>query len=256
MKQLTAAEQSLRALGVSEPSEIDLEAIAWSLGAQVKFKPLDGCEAIIIGKAERAIITVNSNSHPRRQRFSIAHELGHWKFHRGKMMACRSDDIGNFTQGACPPEKIADQYAADLILPNYLFRPMLREFSRLNFNVIRKVADIFDTSITATAIRFIQSGDYPCILICHGHKGRRWFTRSSLVPARWFPRDDLQPESLAFDVLFGKKPNDSRPSCVSADTWFDRYDAQKFEIYEQTYRISDDEVLSILIIEDDEMLEE
>ena len=59
---LTAAERLLQDLGVSEPGEIDLEAIAYHLNARVQYKPLDGCEARIVGAGDRAIITVNNRS--------------------------------------------------------------------------------------------------------------------------------------------------------------------------------------------------
>lgn len=36
MKRLTPAEELLQSLGVTEPGEIDLEAIAWTLGVRVK----------------------------------------------------------------------------------------------------------------------------------------------------------------------------------------------------------------------------
>jgi hypothetical protein len=56
-----------------------LPALAYYSGARVRTRPLDGCEARIIGVGNQAIITVNAHSPPRRKRFSIAHELGHWK---------------------------------------------------------------------------------------------------------------------------------------------------------------------------------
>ena len=257
MKHLKPAEKLLQQLGITEPNEIDLEAIAWTLGAEIKYRPIDGCEARIIGKADQAIITVNCNSHPRRQRFSIAHELGHWKFDRGRTLVCRADEFGSSRMKAPPEEKRADWYAADLIMPNYLLRPAMRSFSQMSLNSIGKLADIFNASLTASAIRIVETGDYPAIIICHGINGRKWFSRSSLVPARWFPRVDLQPESSAFTILFDEKcSNDSRLRGVYADAWFDRCDAHKFEIFEQTYRISNNEVLTVLIVEDDEMLEE
>jgi hypothetical protein len=74
---LIAAQDVLKGLGVIEPSEIDIDAIAWSLGARVKYRPLDSCEARITGNGDQAIITVNSRSSRRRKRFSVAHELGH-----------------------------------------------------------------------------------------------------------------------------------------------------------------------------------
>jgi Zn-dependent peptidase ImmA (M78 family) len=256
MKDHSSAEKVLISLGITEPSEIDLEAIAWTLGVKVKFRPLDGCEARILGKADSAVVTVNSRSTSRRQRFSIAHELGHWELHRGKVMVCRQDEIGSLAKGVSQAEKRADRYAADLVMPRYLFRPAMRMHKQLDFNSIRMIADQFETSLTATAIRIIDCNDYPAILICHDQSGRRWFTRSSLVPSKWFPRNELQPESSAMDILYGQRQNDSRLRCVLAAAWFDRYDAHQFEIYEQTWRVSADEVLTLLILEDEEMLDE
>ena len=63
-------------LGITCPSEIDIEAIAYYKDVVVKNEILTGCEARIIGIGDRAIITVNSHSNIERQRFSIGHELG------------------------------------------------------------------------------------------------------------------------------------------------------------------------------------
>ena len=51
MKTDHSAEAILRRLGVTDPSEIDLEAIAWYLGARVRYRPLSACEARIVGTA-------------------------------------------------------------------------------------------------------------------------------------------------------------------------------------------------------------
>ena len=75
MSSLSPAERVLRDLGITVPNEIDLEAIAWHLGVQINRCDLDACEARIIGHHGRAIIRVNRSSHPRRQRYSIGHEL-------------------------------------------------------------------------------------------------------------------------------------------------------------------------------------
>ena len=74
--EISPAETLLQELGVTEPSEIDLEAIAFYVNARIRYRSLDGCEARIVGNADQAIITVNQNSQWRRKRFSIAHELG------------------------------------------------------------------------------------------------------------------------------------------------------------------------------------
>jgi Zn-dependent peptidase ImmA (M78 family) len=85
MSGVTAAEQILLELGITQPSEIDLEAIAASRKAFIRYEPLDRCEAMIVGN-KKAIIIVNSRSRPERQRFSVAHEIGHWHHHRGKVL--------------------------------------------------------------------------------------------------------------------------------------------------------------------------
>ena len=103
--EITPAERILKDLGITEPHEIDLDAIAWELGARVRYRPLHGCEARIVGSTDQAIITVNSRSSRRRQRFSVGHELGHWYYDRGRVLVCFADDIGQATWGDLSPEK-------------------------------------------------------------------------------------------------------------------------------------------------------
>lgn len=88
--------------------------------------------------------------------------------------------------------------------------------------------------------------------MCHAPGGRRWFRRNPGVPERWFPRDELDPDSFAFDVLFGHE-RQSRYAKIEASAWFDRRGAEKFHIFEQSIR-SGEETLTILTILDQEML--
>lgn len=251
---LTPAEQLLQELGVTEPGEIDLEAIAYHIGVRVRLRPLDRCEAHIVGIGDSAIVTINSNSSSRRRRFSIAHELGHWHHHRGKSLACRIEDYK--PQAIYSPERIADTYAANLLMPGYLFRPRVRGFSKVTLKAVTALAEIFDTSRTACAIRLVE-GDYvPGLLICHQTSGRKWFTRAPSVPEKWFPRDDLDAASFAFGVLYGKQPEDPIPRRIGADAWFDRREADRFDVQEQTMRVTPSEVVTLVILSDKEMLED
>jgi Zn-dependent peptidase ImmA (M78 family) len=153
---IKSAEAILKELGITEPQEIDLEAIAWHLGAKVKYRPLDGCEARILGNGDQAIITVNSQSIPRRQRFSIAHELGHWCHHRGQRLMCHGTESGAPGIAGTMQEKTADHYAADLLLPHYIFQPLARKYPKLSFKMISELAEQFNVSKTAIAIRLIE----------------------------------------------------------------------------------------------------
>lgn len=185
MTQLTCSERLLQELGVTQPNEIDLEAIAYHLGARVQFRPLDGCEARIIGRGDKAIITINNRSSYRRKRFSIAHELGHWQHHRGQPLVCRAEDFR--PRDVLSSERIADMYAADLLMPNYLFRPLAHQHPKLTFKTITTIADAFQASNTAAAIRLVECDHSPALLVCHDLRGRKWFTRAPCVPGKWFP---------------------------------------------------------------------
>ncbi|MBS0411142.1 MAG: ImmA/IrrE family metallo-endopeptidase, partial [Proteobacteria bacterium] len=189
-------------LGIDNPKDIDLEAIAYCAGAEVRRRKLDTCEARIVGFGDQAIITVNRTSYGPRLRFSIGHELGHWEHHRGRSFVCRREDIGATAwdtqatlKGPLDPERVADAYAADLLMPEYLFLPRAARTKRPNFQFIDELAAEFETSRLATAIRMVDAGTHPLMLVCHAPGKRAWFRRGKDVPSHWFPRDELDPES-------------------------------------------------------------
>lgn len=253
MKSLSQAERLLQSLGITSPDEIDVEAIAWTMGAKVRNGKLESCEARIIGFRNQAIITVKGDGDPRRRRFSIAHELGHWQHHRGRSSICRASEIGNFSQGNAGIERQADNYAADLLMPAYLFRPLAAANRRPSFAAIDALAAAFSTSRLATALRFVDLSPWPCMIVCHGQNGRRWFRRNGGIPHYWFPRDDLDPESNAMDVLYGKADS-ARPTIIGADAWFDRWNADRFDVTEECVQGFGKEVLALLTLPD-QMLE-
>src|SRR4051812_25410028 len=99
-KRFLKAKDLLDELGITEPGEIDLDAIAQYVGATVTRERLVGAEARIVGLDDQAVITVNKDSLPTRQRFSIGHELGHWMNDRGRIdMSCGADNQERFYTG-------------------------------------------------------------------------------------------------------------------------------------------------------------
>ena len=248
----TPAEMLLRSLDIMQPADIDVDAIAWSVGAKVREGVLESCEARIIGYHDRAIITVRQGGDPRRKRFSIAHELGHWSHHRGRSSVCRASEIGN-PNSANQAERQADRFAADLLMPRYLFFNSLTAHRRPSFEAIDVLAGDYRTSRMATALRCVDLAGWPVILICHDPTGRRWFKRSDTVPDRWFPRTDLDPSSAAFDVLFGDVER-SRPQLAGADAWFDRSEAGRFRVTEQSVKAHDGKTLTLVALNDPNML--
>ncbi len=249
------AENKLLDLGIYEPGAIDLEAIAWDEGVRVQYKKLVGCEARLVGYNTRAIVTIRESADPRRKRFSLAHELGHWNYHRGRSFECRVDDwVDGYTRKPVE-EREADTYASELLMPAYMFAPLARKIKRPTFDGVKELAEIFNTSLTATAIRLVNMNVWPLLLVCHSKSGHFWFNRSKDIPERWFPQKELSHDSIAFDQLFGNEER-VRAQKTDANTWFDNREADRYEIIEDAIRISDNQVLSLLWIENDEMLRE
>ena len=141
-------------------------------------------------------------------------------------------------------------------MPNYIFRPLARSHGKLSFKSVSALAGTFRTSQTATAIRLVENDHTPALLVCHGPKGRRWFTKAPSVPPKWFPQDSLDADSFAFEVLFNNAADDLVPRRVGANAWFDRREAERYEIHEQTCRIGPDEILTLLLLSDPRMLDD
>jgi Zn-dependent peptidase ImmA (M78 family) len=248
MTAVTAAERILMGLGISDPKEIDLEAIAWSRGVLVEYRPLDRCDATIVGSTCKAVIAVNSRRSPERRRFSIGHELGHWHHHKGRILFCGSKDVENPEDDALNPERQADAFASDLILPNYLLQPRLRKIKRITLAVAREVGHEFSASLTATLLKTVQSDRFPLIVVCHNKRRRRWFRRANMVPGWWFPLEQLDRASFAADMLFNGAAEQNWPRKIGADAWFNFRNCDRFEVEEQSFMLPGDEVLTVLTV--------
>lgn len=250
MSAATPAERMLMGLGISEPKEIDLDAIAWTRGAVVNYRPMGGCEATIVGSRRRAVISVNSRSMPERRRFSLAHEIGHWHHHRGRILFCGKNDVCNFANDALNPERQADAFASDLLLPTYMFYPRFRKIKRPTLAVARELADEFGVSLTATLFKMTGLKRFPMMIVCYNKKRRRWYEASNMIQPWWRPLRELDRQTFAADMLFNGAAEQSFPRKMPADAWFDFTGSDRFEVEEQSFLLPNDEVLSVLNLPD------
>lgn len=249
----TSPEEILSRLGITEPSDLDVEAIAYTCGATILPQPLTGCEANIIGFGDKAIITVNSNSIPTRQRFSSGHELGHWMKDRGQSaFACLNIQIDSeWTSNN--PETRANRFASDLLLPISMFVPLAKG-RPMTLETVCDLASIFRMSRTATAIRLVSYGSFPAMLLYYVDGKRKWFLRpSNDIPRSLFPADRLDAHSLTAGLLAGKT-TDATGGEVRADHWFERDNAENYYIRESCFKTAADSVIVILWWEDERQL--
>ena len=113
------ARDVLKALRVEEPP-VDLRAVieylSESRSITIELLPYslpDKVSGAHARKGRKHIITYNKNHHPRRQRFTIAHELGHLLLEHLDVQSKEEDLVsGN------PKETAANTFAAELLAPS------------------------------------------------------------------------------------------------------------------------------------------
>lgn len=248
------AESLIDELGIASARDIDIEAIAFDSGVDVLYEALDGCEATLVGFGSKAIATVSPSPSRGRERFSVAHEIGHWLLHRGKSFRCRADDIVQNYSADLRLEKDADEFASHLLMPTSIFRPAIKAANRPGLNDLQDIAEQFEVSMQAVSIRLATLDTVPVIVACYTKAGLKWSIRASHVPKRWWLRNQLDDDSFAYDVLYaGKLCN--RLGKQPGETWFENDDADQYEVLEQSMPSSNGQVLVLLYLNDLEMFE-
>lgn len=143
------AAEILRILEIHEVP-IPVERIASDLGAIVRHVPLDEeLSGIIYIKNERKIIGVNALHHIHRQRFTIAHEIGHLILHSDRIERQVHVDKrfpvifhrdAQSTQGIDRIEIEANQFAAALLMPEDIIRRVVGKQHEIDDNPIETLA--------------------------------------------------------------------------------------------------------------------
>ena len=141
---------------------VPVEVIAECLGAQIRYSPFDGELAGMLVRHDdgQAVIGVNSANHINRQRFTIAHECGHLRLHKGKdvyidrsfrVNVCRRDEQS--AQATDPEEIEANRFAAELLMPRDRILEDIVEFDIEGDKELKALADKYVVSVQALTSR-------------------------------------------------------------------------------------------------------
>lgn len=163
-----AAARLLAEHGVIQPP-VDVEALAMASGVAVVHRPfVDGDVSGMLFRGEtKDIIGVNSSHSVQRQRFTIAHELGHRALHPGRELILDVPVRINFrdktSSAATDREEIeANAYAAALLMPEQMIRDRLDSLPaaerRDPDTTATSLATIFQVSVAALGFRLINLG--------------------------------------------------------------------------------------------------
>lgn len=152
-----AAKELVRKYGIHS-APIDVEAICRQEGIRIFTMDMHEIESIAKKDIAGAIqkhpdygftILVNESDIGVRQRFTIAHELGHYFLHMDKDSK-ENKIITSFRMDSSPIERQANTFAANLLMPEDLVR---QEHARMVIPVSDTLAEIFRVSKQTMRIR-------------------------------------------------------------------------------------------------------
>ncbi|MGO9177074.1 MAG: ImmA/IrrE family metallo-endopeptidase [Desulfobaccales bacterium] len=203
------ASEIIDGYGITSPKHIRLADIAFVLGARIIEGPLKGAAASLVRCGSHATIRIPSDEHylPRK-RFSVAHELGHLILGHGHSirLVCTVDNMLDWNRMP-GQETEANFFAGELLLPKKFFKDRC-DVREVNFAHVRKLAEEFTTSLTATAIRFVRFCPEACALVFSRESKICWFYGSE----EWWPfiqkGQDLDNRTFAYNFFHGREVPD------------------------------------------------
>ncbi len=223
-----------RDLGFPHPRAVQIEDLAMYRKVFVKEGPLKSAEGRLIRKKGRGIVHIrNSFKFEGRRQFTIAHELGHWELHKGvSQFLCEESDMRDY--GHSPMEMEANCFAAELLMPTGHFRDAYGK-AYPSFSLIESLAEEFNTTLTATAIRLADTSKFRIIIVWFQKGIIRWSYSNPdhnlpfLVKNRPLPRYSsatLDPSDISDELTLYEDSN-----------WFPDIDWRRDQVLEVTKKM-------------------
>lgn len=155
---------------------IDPKALATNLGIYVEAKPktAPGVSGMLVHSGNVfGILYATHINNTGFQNFSIAHELGHFLI-EGHIDNIFNEEGIHFSEAGFVSrnqyEMEADNFAASLLMPDFLFNPAMNKVGD-GLDGIIELADLCQTSRVSTAIKFSEKTDLPmAIVVSQGEK--------------------------------------------------------------------------------------
>lgn len=212
------ARELLSRFPIEQP--VNLETVASALGLHIRNVKSKGFEGALIRMPTRALGIVAVRVGIRglgRERFTIAHEIGHyvlpgWNW---RSSVCRTDGIESLIPSGTDQEIAANRFASELLLPANAVRAIVME-RWPSTRTTKFIADRFKTSLTAAAIQCMVATDEACAVVV-SIEGTVKFYKASRSWKHFIPvGGKLRKTSIANRLNFEDK---EFSGMVPADSW-------------------------------------
>ena len=142
-----------------------------------------GIDAMLVPLPSGYTVVIDEKAPESRQHYSLAHELAHIMLLELESSTQELPKARRFRSSSSTADKwkaeerLCDEIAAELLMPEKLFTAEVREMGR-SLEHMPQLAKLFRTSLTATAIRYWELLPEPCQLIrWRPTEHKRGFTR-------------------------------------------------------------------------------
>lgn len=241
----------LKELKVTNLKNVDMEDIYALKGVFYEETILVGSQARIVSTPNFSKITLNSTlTYKNQKRFAQAHELGHYELHRDTKVICDNEKSFFDYHKKGGQEVEANEFASELLMPRKIFKDYVAN-KPFNLNLIKELADYFETSITSTAIKYTDFG-HEYVGIVFSQDGKiKWVRINQNLPLQFIQVGLPVPVYSVVSDFYKSRSVPKTPVALDAFIWFfgdfKMDDYSKAKIYEQVFPIvSINSALSIL----------
>lgn len=145
---------------------IPIELIAKKEGVLLKYSVFeDNISGLLYRKNNKDVIGVNEDHSPNRQRFTIAHEFGHYILnHQGNLFVDKHHKLYRneiSKEGTSREERQANKFAAEILMPEEMLINELSKYDDPDIedpSQLNKIAEKFKVSPQALTIRLANLG--------------------------------------------------------------------------------------------------
>jgi Predicted Zn peptidase len=197
-------------------------------------------------------LNTHSIQYPERLRFSFAHELGHYFIDDHRNSLKKGKSLHKSFSRLLPKnivETEADCFASNLLAPPTRFANFIHR-KKFNFALIESLSKHFGISLSATLFRFVESGNYPIMVIYSKNNIVKFKWCSDSFPYKFLNCNSLQkvPINTVASEYFADKTIYNDAEIVFASDWFRSYeDIRGVQLYEKCiYPTFNDTVISII----------
>lgn len=247
------------------PLKFPLDRLAKQVGV-ISLEPFDSTtiEGMLLVKGCEALVGYNARAKPQRQRFTIAHELGHFlipthlagkiKFECGrKDFNAKRPKKGLLSESVSPEQRKeieANEFAAELLVPAEEFRSERARYMKADSLLhVRRLAVSFGVSTEMMARVYVEKAEESvAILLSHNGVLKRFILPKHFPFLGLRTGASLPQSSKALcEIKSGRQREAPEPLWTPSEIWFDE-DQKVNSVREQTLILSNGWALTMLVV--------